>query len=64
MVEEEVEGGEKQIVADVSPSGDVPAESTVTLLVFKGAPPGDEKPPPGPKGDDGPAGNDKDKGRD
>ncbi len=64
VVEEEVEGGEKHIVADVSPSGDVPAESTVTLLVFKGAPPGHEKPPPGPKEDDGPAGTDKDKGRD
>ncbi|MDQ3484489.1 MAG: serine/threonine protein kinase, partial [Actinomycetota bacterium] len=34
--EEEVEGGDKDIVADVSPSGEVAPESAVTLFVFAG----------------------------
>ena len=34
--EEEVDGGDKDIVADVSPSGEVPPESAVTLFVSRG----------------------------
>jgi len=36
VAEEEVDGGDKDIVADVSPSGEVPPDSEVTLFVSRG----------------------------